>query len=55
MEAKNGNAAFQRMMEDCNKDVQFSPDCSSGFSNVPDACVIVLALHRYINFHYLRA
>ena len=39
----------------CNKDVQFSPDCSSRFSNIQDACVIVVLLHTYINFHYLRA
>ena len=32
---------------------QFRPDCSSGFSNRSNACVIVVVLHRYINVHYL--
>ena len=33
--------------------LQFRPNCSSGFSNRADACVIVVLLHRYINFHFL--
>ena len=48
-----GHANFTGNEISCNKDVQFSPDCSSGFSNMSNACVIVLVLHRYINFHYL--
>ena len=37
-----------------NKDVPFRPDCSSGFTNISDVCLIVVVLDRYINFPYWR-
>ena len=38
----------------CNKDVQFRPGCTSGFSNRWAACVIVVVLDQEVSFHCLR-
>ena len=49
------NEEHPEVLTSCNEDVQFRTVCSSGFSNRSDACVRVVLLCRYINFHCWRA